>query len=175
VDAMQSNEAEALLSSGLPQGSETDLSKLAARLGEWPLLLKLVNGALLHRVSNTGQALADGLAYVNRALDNGGLTVFDARKEAARKSAVAITLGVSLDLLRSEERARYNELAIFPEDVDIPLSMLEILWKKTGGFTNFDTEALCDRLGKLSLLLRFDPVTRHIRLHDFMNQYLIVE
>jgi hypothetical protein len=46
VDAMQPNEAVTLLRSGLPQGNETDLSKLAARLGEWPLFLKLVNCAL---------------------------------------------------------------------------------------------------------------------------------
>jgi WD40 repeat protein len=175
VDAMKPKEAEVLLSSGLPQGNETDLNKLAARLGEWPLLLKLVNGALLHRVSITGQTLADALAYVNRALDKRGLTFFDASNEAARESAVAKTLGVSLDLLGSEERARYNELAIFPEDVDIPLSVLETLWGKTGGFDDFDTEALCDRLGKLSLLMRFDPVTRYIRLHDVVRQYLIYE
>jgi hypothetical protein len=175
VDAMQPNEAKVLLSSGLPKGNETDLNKLAARLGEWPLLLKLVNGALLHRVSNTGQTLADALAYVNRALDKRGLTFFDASNEAARESAVAKTLDVSLDLLGSEERARYNELAIFPEDVDIPLSVLETLWGKTGGFDDFDTEALCDRLGKLSILMRFDPVTRYIRLHDVVRQYLIHE
>jgi len=175
VDAMQPNEAEALLCSGLPQGNETNLSKLLARLGEWPLLLKLVNGALRHRVYNTGQTLADALAYANKALDNRGLTFFDARDEAARESAVAKTLGVSLELLDSNERARYHELAIFPEDVDIPLPTLETLWKKTGGFSDFDTEELCDRLGKLSLLVRFDPVTRHIRFHDVVRQYLIHE
>ena len=65
VDAMQKNEAVALICSGLPQGNETDLSKLAARLGEWPLLLKLVNGALRDRINNRGQTLADALVYVN--------------------------------------------------------------------------------------------------------------
>jgi len=56
---MQRNEAITLLCSGLPRGNETDLSKLAARLGEWPLLLKLVNGALRDRVYNTGQTLEE--------------------------------------------------------------------------------------------------------------------
>jgi hypothetical protein len=40
---------------------------------------------------------------------------------------------------------------------------------------NFDTEELCDSLRKLSLLLCFYPLTRHIKLHDFVRQYLIHE
>jgi len=44
VDAMQEHEATALLAAGLPPGHEDDLRRLAARLGKWPLLLKLVNG-----------------------------------------------------------------------------------------------------------------------------------
>ena len=110
-----------------------------------------------------------------RTLDNRGLTFFEARDAAAREQAAGKTLGVSFELLDSKERARYNELAIFPEDVDIPLYTLEKLWNKTGGFSDFDTEELCDRLRRLSLLLRFDPVTRHIRLHDVVRQYLIHE
>jgi hypothetical protein len=175
VDAMRQNEAVDLLRSGLPHTNETDLSELAARLGKWPLLLKLVNGILRDRIYNTVQSLTDALEYVNRALDNRGLTVFDARDAAAREKAVVKTLGVSFELLDSKERARYNELAIFPEDMDIPLYTLEKLWNKTGGFSEFDTEELCDRLRKLSLLLRFDPVTRHVRLHDVVRQYLIHE
>ena len=38
---------------------------LAQRLGEWPLLLKLVNGALQERVLHQGQPLTNALAYVN--------------------------------------------------------------------------------------------------------------
>jgi hypothetical protein len=175
LDAMQQKEAAGLIGSGLPQGNETDLSKLSARLGEWPLLLKLVNGALRDRVYNTEQTLEDALVYVNRALDKRGLTFFDTRDAEAREQAAEKTLGVSFELLDSKERARYNELAIFPEDVDIPLYTLEKLWNKTGGFSDFDTEEMCDRLRKLSLLLRFDPVIRNIRLHDILRQYLIYE
>jgi hypothetical protein len=51
VDAMQQDQAVRLLSAGLdailPIGDETPaLLRFAARLGEWPLLLTLVNGAL---------------------------------------------------------------------------------------------------------------------------------
>jgi len=88
VDAMQKHEATALLAVGLPPGHKDDLHRLAARLGKWPLLLKLVNGALCHRVHNTGQGLADALVYVNTALDKRGLTIFDVRAAAQPDQAV---------------------------------------------------------------------------------------
>ncbi len=175
VDAMNQDEAVTLISLGLPEGDEDHLRKLAARLCEWPLLLKLANGALRDRIYNTGQTLPDAISFFNRALDNRGLAYFDARNASSREQAAGKTISVSLELLNSKELARYNELAIFPEDADIPLYTLEKLWKRTGGFAEFDTEELCDRLRKLSLLLRFDPVTGQIRIHDIMRQYLIHE
>jgi hypothetical protein len=33
-----------------------------------------------------------------------------------------------LELLNRDERTRLNELAIFPEDTDVPLRMVEVLW-----------------------------------------------
>jgi len=79
----------------------------------------------------------DGIAYVNRALDKRGLTFFGARKTESRDQAVAKTIGVSLELLKPAERARYAELAVFPEDVNIPLATLEKFWGKTGEPDNF--------------------------------------
>lgn len=173
VDAMRRDEAVELLGAGLPAGEGGALLALAARLGEWPLLLKLVNGTLRERVNAAGQSFPEAVAYVNRALDRRGLTFFDARSPAAREQAVSKTLGVSLDLLDAGERERYGELAVFPEDVDIPLATLERLWGRTGALDEFDTEALCERLARLSLLLRFDLTTRHVRLHDVVRSYLI--
>ena len=173
VDAMQQNEATSLIGAGLPQGNEDALRKLASRLGEWPLLLKLVNGTLRHRVQDNNQEVPDALVYVNKALDKRGLTFFDARDAAARNQAVEKTLGVSTELLNPDECARYGELAIFPEDTDVPLATLEKLWNSTGGLDDFDTESLCDRFMRLSLLLNFDLTARHIRLHDVVRQYLI--
>ena len=70
------------------------------------------------------------------------------------------------------ESARYQELAVFPEDVDIPLDTVHTLWAATGGLDAFDTEERCQRLSDLSLLLRFDALKRTIRLHDVIRGYL---
>jgi len=176
VDAMQQQEAVRLLGSGLSslplRADETQaLAALATRLGEWALLLKLVNGVLRERISR-GQSLADACAYSNTALDKRGLTAFDDKNAQDRSQAVAKTLNVSLDLLSTEEQARYRELAVFPKDVDIPLVTVQRLWSVTGGLDEFDTEELCALLYRFSLLLDFDPLRRSIRLHDVISTYL---
>src|SRR6266566_2603617 len=176
VDAMQPGEAVQLLSSSLQTEALTTteqqaLRALVTRLGEWALLLKLANGVLRDRV-NRGEALANALAYLNKALDRRGLTAFDASNTQARDAAVGATLRVSFDLLHEEQYARYRELAVFPEDVAIPLATLEKLWGATGGLDDFDTEELCQTLYRHSLLLTFDLVTRTIRLHDVIRSYL---
>ena len=172
VDAMRQDEALALVAHGLTDGFDPGLRDLAARLGEWPLLLKLANAALRDRVHG-GQSLSAALAYLNRALDRRGLTFFDARDAGARRQAVSNTIELSIERLSEREQARFTELAVFPEDVDVPLATLERLWARTGGFDDLDTENLCERLHRLSLALAFDPTVRYIRLHDVIRQYLV--
>jgi hypothetical protein len=176
VDAMQPDQAVKLLSAGLipvPDSVEetTALRRLATRLGEWPLLLTLVNSALRERVRR-GQLLADALLYIKKTLEKRGLTAFDAQNAQERSQAVKNTLGVSFDLLSANDFARYRELAIFPEDVDIPLATIQRLWEATGGLDELDTEEVCERLYRFSLLLRCDWATRTIRLHDVIRSYL---
>ena len=174
LDAMRQAEAISLLKFDILDEEDSEIKKLAHRLGKWPLLLKLVNATLRERVNIRGQSLSAALAYVNKALDKRGLTAFDSRNPEERSQAVSITLKVSIDLLNEDEINRFSELAIFPEDVDIPLEVVEKLWSHAG-YDDFDTEALCERLHQFSLLLNFDPVTNHIRLHDVVRYYLLIE
>jgi len=174
VDAMQQSEAVKLIGVGLnsSQRDAQQLRILAEKLGEWPLLLRLVNSVLRQRVHQQRQPLHAALDYAQKALDRRGLTAFDARDAQAREQAVARALGVSLELLTAQERDRFSELAIFPEDADLPLTSIARLWDVTGGLDEFDTEELCARLHGLSLLLNFDLTTRQIRLHDVMRKFL---
>ena len=74
--------------------------------------------------------------------------------------------------MSTEDKARYKELAVFPGDVDIPLVTVQRLWGATGGLDDFDTEEVCERLYRFSLLLDFDLTKRSIRLHDVIRTYL---
>ena len=172
VNAMRIKEAIKLLSKGLPMGEEEALSELAGRLGEWPMLLKLVNKQLRAQV-HAGESLPAAIDYVNLSLDKKGLTFFDARDPEERNLAVEKTIGASLELLKVDERDRFSELAIFPEDTNIPLETVGKLWLKTGGCDEIEVKDLCGRLYRLSLLLVFDLAARSIRLHDIIHRYLV--
>jgi WD40 repeat protein len=172
VDAMRQFEAVALVGFDLPPGREEELRRLADRLGEWPLLLTLVNGVLRSRVLDSGQAFVDALSAVDEDLSVNGLTAFDARNALDRNQAVEKTIGISLARLTPDERERFRELSIFPEDVDIPLTFIERLWRQTGSLERLDTENFGLRLSRLSLLQVFDLEARRLRLHDVIRNFL---
>lgn len=176
VDAMRGEEALALLGRGLPEEQmatqRAALRALAARLGEWPLLLALVNSFLTERTVRANEPLVRAIAGVQRRLDARGLVAFDANDEGARNKAVARTIGVSLDLLDDAERERFHELSVFPEDTDIPLGMVARLWSETGSLNEMDVEDLLSRLRQLSLVLAIDLERRTFRMHDIVRTYV---
>jgi WD40 repeat protein len=176
VDAMRQEEAVQLLQTGLdrePGEKEAQLIRqLAKRLGEWPLLLALANGVLRERVGRLREPLPTALTYLQRALEKRGVVAFDARNARERTEAVTRTVEVSLEQLSPDECMRFEELAIFPEDVTIPLATVHSLWKVTGNLDELATEDLCQQLYSFSLLLSCDLQTRSIRLHDVIRNYL---
>jgi hypothetical protein len=176
VDAMQDREALQLLAGGLPPDQvaveHPELGKLAARLGEWAQLLKIVNGFLRDRAVKNHGPLPNAILGANTRLDAKGLVAFDPRNEADRTKAIARTIGVSLDLLDQSECARFSELGIFPEDADIPLGVARRLWAETSGLEEFETEDLLSKLYDLSLLHDLDLNQRILRLHDTVRRFL---
>jgi WD40 repeat protein len=176
VDAMLDQEARNLLAWNLPPiqiaAQNSEMGSLVARLGEWPLLLKIVNGFLHDRVVRSRQPLAQAIAGVNKRLDDKGLVAFDARNESDRNKAVARTIGVSLELLDSSGRERFAELCVFPEDTDVPIGILVLLWSETGNLDEEDTEDFLSELFGLSLLLDLNLDQRTFRLHDVVRHFL---
>jgi len=168
VDEMTSSEAVQLLTTRLdpPPRDLTPLRKLAQRLGEWPLMLELAGAALRHRIAR-GDTLEGALDYVNRALDKRGTVAFDQRNATERHQAIAKTIDVSLEFLTEDERGCFLELAIFPENTDVPLTAVGTLWD----LDDFDTEDMVQRLHDCSLL-KFDLQHGTIRLHDVMRDFL---
>lgn len=176
VEQMTIVEATRLLGNGLTDCQTETLESLAARLGKWPLLLKLVNAWLRDAVLECGQQLTEAVLDVNALLDRNGITTFDSHEdEAERHEAVAKTLEISLARLKPEDQLRFQELAIFEEDFNIPLTVLERYWKFTGNSLASDVRATCKRLFNDSLLVdfRLQPDERFVRLHDAIRSWLI--
>jgi NB-ARC domain len=113
VDAMASPEAISLLRSGLPDGSPNEFASLADRLGEWPLLLKLVNRQLRDLVDQGGLAISDALQEVKSALKAEGFSAFEQDNPESRHAAASRTILVSVRRLSEKERDLYFQLAVF--------------------------------------------------------------
>ncbi|WP_433203935.1 NB-ARC domain-containing protein [Dactylosporangium sp. CS-047395] len=172
VDAMTAMEARGLLTAGLGEVPESAQADLLGLTGRWPVLLGLVNGAARVDVRDGAEPSA-ALLGIRDSLRDGGLTALDPRSPHSRAGAVAATVGVSLDRLQPQERRRFHELAIFPEDVEVPVPVVTRYWAHTAGLTGAGTEALLRTLADLSLLTssRRDGAHR-IRLHDVLRSYL---
>ena len=171
VDALAVPNAVKLLAQGLrPLPLDRSLERLARRLGEWPILLRLVN-AQLRAEYQRGVEGEHALKLVESALDEVGLTAFDREDEVARNLAVRRTVEVSLQRLSSDDRQCYVRLGVFAEDEQVPLAVLELLW----GLGDLNVHRLCGRLSDLSLLYRFDPTSGWFQLHDVMRSYLVRE
>ena len=168
---MRTSEATFLLSSGVAMDADgIRIEALTRKLGEWPLLLRLVNRQL-HELLRDGLDLDGALREIEDDLEESGVTAFDVEDDTAREKAVERTLVVSLKRLADNERKSFQELAVFPEDVDVPLDVLERFW----GRSKRETLKLCKRLYSLALLVRFERSARTLRLHDVVRQYLVDE
>ncbi|MDH4053741.1 MAG: hypothetical protein OEU93_19410, partial [Rubrivivax sp.] len=173
VRAMQADESRHLLSHGLPAVPDARLDALAARLGHWPVLLKLANRALHHRITMQKTPAAAAVDAVEGELMRKGVVAFDPRLQVQeRDQAVAATIEASLEMLDPLERERCTELAIFPQDVVIPLAQAAALWRLTGGL---DADAASDlvvtRLDPLSIV-DYDGDSESLEIHDVFRRYL---
>ncbi|MBD2100154.1 NB-ARC domain-containing protein [Leptolyngbya sp. FACHB-261] len=76
---------------------------------------------------------------------------------------------VSVDALEAEDRARYLDFAVFPEDTLIPETVLQTLWAPEG-LGKYDTQDAIDRLVERSLLQRNEQ--GQLSLHDLQRDYV---
>ena len=184
VDAMDLREAVTLLCQDLPEEIfqatyQPQLEALAARLGYWPLLLTLARGMLTDLIAY-GQSITEALTTVANAYQKRGVTAFRLDNAEERQQTVEACLRVSVQHLEKfthpdyHATERYQELAVFPADTDIPLATLQIYWKgSAGNLELWETKDLCIRLHRLSLLLHCDLGTGTIRLHEVLRSYLV--
>jgi hypothetical protein len=176
VEAMEPDEAKALLLANLPTVPDDQIAPLLGATGRWPILLALINGTLNMLVNDQGNSIADALAEAELRLRSAGPIAFDPARARSRSDAVQATLEVSLEFLKNTGRPgdyrRYLELAIFPENEPVPMVALERWWGQQGEMEPADARRLCQRLAELSLILRYQVNPAQIQLHDVVLRYL---
>jgi WD40 repeat protein len=180
VDAMTSEQAVELLYKGLGSSeefkqTEQALYELAHLLKKWPLLLSLANGILYNRIKLRNISIPKAISDLRHLLEKRGLTALDPEKPAERHEAVSLTLEISFALLSASDLTRYLRLAIFPENVTIPLKEVHRLWSTGSGLDEIETTDLCLRLYSQSLLRTCDVDKRQVQLHDVVRGYLLTK
>ncbi|MFJ7215725.1 NB-ARC domain-containing protein [Amycolatopsis sp. NPDC098790] len=169
VDQMSRQQAKDLIRGGLATLPEALGEQLLDITGRWPLALSLANAAL-RRAGRDGAGVGEAAERLLRRLRELGPAALDVADAARRDRAVAATLESSLGLLR-EHRDRAVELAIFPEDTEIPVDQVVLLWQTTAGLTLDESDRLCHEMAELSLIIwRGDRPG--FRLHDVIRAYL---
>ncbi|MBL8472410.1 MAG: hypothetical protein KF778_03555 [Rhodocyclaceae bacterium] len=172
IASMDAPDAAQLLSGGLPAGEAARLDALAQRLGGWPVLLRLANRALRQSLRQK-VPLARALDGIEDEIRKQGVVAFDPQRDVAeRDQAVAATVGASLaELPSADERARCAELAIFPQDVPIPLVRAAELWQLTAGYDAARSRKLVTSLLDPLSLVDFDGGADTLALHDVLRSF----
>jgi WD40 repeat protein len=175
VDQMDLEQAAAMLTEGLPELPPELLRRLVSLTGRWPLLLGLVNATIAENVA-TGAGVREAADWVLRQLAAAGPTAFDRSfgDDRDRSRAVDVTMAASLAMLDPGERLRYFDLAIMPEDADLPAETLYRYWRVAGGLSESAAEKLRARLVRLRLVMQqWTDTGPSVRLHDVLRSYLI--
>lgn len=169
VNQMLPDQASALVNGGITGLPDSLGDALLDITGRWPLALSLTNAAL-RRADRDGADVVETARKLLRRLQNLGPSALDVTDKDRRDRTVAATLESSLSLL-GDRRDRVVELAIFPEDTDIPQDLIALLWQRTAGLSSDETDRLCEEVVDLSLATG----RLRVRLHDVIRSYLRYE
>ena len=133
---------------------------VAEECGRLPLALALA-----------GARVRDGASWetVRAALAAGNLEFLDHPHGSVLKA-----LRMSVAALSPNDAGRYGELAVFPEDVRVPVETIERLWAHTGSLAPLQTGRLLDDLARKGLLSRTTDQDRQptIGFHDLQQDFL---
>ncbi|MFF2559604.1 NB-ARC domain-containing protein, partial [Kitasatospora sp. NPDC058060] len=171
VEPMKHDEAVRTLTESLTDMPTRTVHRLVALTGRWPVLLGLANAAVLE-YRRQGATVAEAGSWVLEQLAVDGPTALDLDDLRSRERAVAVSLQASLDLLDPDEQRRYFDLGVFPEDTDIPGSVLALLWQSTGSLDRRAAERLRVKLVSLRLATGSWQRGPALRLHDVFRGFL---
>jgi WD40 repeat protein len=169
VGEMDHHEAQQLLTAGTTGASRDAVEGLLAATGRWPVLLGLVKAAVRADL-NSGRRAEESMREILHELHTRGPTALDVTDATERHTTIARTIEVSLSRLTPQEQARYVELAVFGQDVAIPVPVLARYLDTTAGWSTFQTRRYCQRLAELGLVS--DYRDDKVGLHDVIHAYL---
>jgi len=154
VGPMTDTEALELLRYGLEAEALPELRELAERTGGSPYAVRMARRAVRYR-RELGASLELAAAYVEACLARGGLDELDSPVGTASRHL--------LEDGRPERLERYLQLAVFPDDVDVPVATLSRYW----GIDGPEVTRLCRELADHQLIE--DRGAAGVRLHGVLR------
>jgi len=143
---------------------DRSLSRLAARVGEMPIMLELV-GKQLNDGLRRGKPFAEALHFVEEILDRKQIDRFRRDGGVRREASISRTIEASLEFLdQAGDRELALELGIFPAETEVPLTTVACLWQ----LDDLDTELVATHLADLALI-KLSATT--LRMHEVFRRY----
>jgi NB-ARC domain/TIR domain len=147
-------------------GGQERLAALAARLGDWPLLLEIYGGTLRAEVYRS-DSVNHALDWIDEGLSAEGLAAFDAARPEERNQALAFSIDASLRQFTAAEMRCLYLLSIFRAGDTIPEQTIVRLWSGEMGLRDFEARKLLRRLAHL-----FVFHVGLVRLHSAVRECL---
>jgi WD40 repeat protein len=125
-------------------------------------------GYLPLAISVAGAMVRDGTPWsdILAALEAGNVRFLD-----HPYASVFTSLRLSIDALPDQDRARYFELAVIPEDVSMPVAVVTRFWAHSGGRKDYECGQLLTSFERRGLLYVEGDGAR-IRFHDLQRDFL---
>jgi WD40 repeat protein len=176
VDQMTLDEARHLIEMDVAKLPRDTVDALVQACGHWPLLLALVSGRL-RNAERAGANLRAAADEILSTMRSGGPAALDVRTSTDRSRAVRTNVRLSTDRLPPGGVDRFLELSIFAKDEPIPIPVIAVLWRQTGGLALKATRDLLESMVELSLV-RYrttDTVGTGVMLHGVIRTFLCQE
>ncbi|HEU4560625.1 MAG TPA: NB-ARC domain-containing protein [Longimicrobium sp.] len=142
----------------------------AARLPDAAHRVARECGCLPLALAVAGARVRDGVTWddLSAVLERGRVEFLDHPYANVFRS-----MRLSVDALPENERRRYLELAVFPEEEGIPEPVVTQLWARTGGLEPLEARALLRALERKALLeVKEEGTFRKAFLHDLQHDFL---
>jgi hypothetical protein len=161
LDDQKALELLALLAEKSPEELTEDAKAVVKECGNLPLALAMV-GAMARGKSNPWASL------LNR-LRNADIEKIKQQFPNYPYTDLFRAIEVSIQALDSEIRERYLDFAVFPEDVPVPIAVLQTFWQAEG-LDELEVEETIETLVGKSLLQQ--DSSQCLSLHDLQRDYL---
>jgi hypothetical protein len=161
LDDQKALELLALLAEKSPEELTEDAKAVVKECGNLPLALAMV-GAMARGKSNPWASL------LNR-LRNADIEKIKQQFPNYPYTDLFRAIEVSIQALDAAIRERYLDFAVFPEDVPVPLAVLQTFWQAEG-LDELEVEETIETLVGKSLLQQ--DSSQYMSLHDLQRDYL---